>query len=124
MSSHTVAFYGSLLDPGLRRRLGVNEALRPLRRCLVRGRLFDLGPYPGLVEGDGRVRGELFEVVDPAIWKTLDDFEECGADPPLFVRRSTRLIAPVINSWVYFYTRPVGVRRRIRRGRWPVRALQ
>lgn len=118
------AFYGSLLDPALRRRLGVEPLLRRLRPCEIRGRLFDLGPYPGLVPGPGRVRGELFAALDSAAVELLDQFEECDCDPPLFVRRRARLIEPSLEAWVYFYDRPVAQRRRLRAGRWFLRALR
>jgi gamma-glutamylcyclotransferase (GGCT)/AIG2-like uncharacterized protein YtfP len=51
----------------------------------VRGRLHDLGEYPGLVldpAGD-RVTGELYRIHDPAVWATLDAYEGCGPDDPL-----------------------------------------
>lgn len=41
----------------------------------VEGRIFDLGEYPALVPGKGRVRGELWRLRDEEALKTLDAFE-------------------------------------------------
>lgn len=42
----------------------------------VRGRLFDLGAYPAAVrEADGLVSGEVYEILDAALWRTLDSAE-------------------------------------------------
>lgn len=120
----TVVFYGSLLDPSLRRSLGVEPLLRPVRKCLLPGALYDLGPYPGLALGPSRVHGRLFALRDPAALPLLDSFEECDSDPPLFVRRNMRLIDPQIESWVYVYNRSVGGKRRLRQGKWFLRRLR
>lgn len=42
----------------------------------VAGLLFDLGSYPAAVRGAGhRVRGELYRLRDPALWRALDSAE-------------------------------------------------
>lgn len=42
----------------------------------VAARLFDLGTYPASVpDAGGSVRGELYQVMDPALWATLDSVE-------------------------------------------------
>lgn len=84
----------------------------------MKGRLYDLGEYPGAVydstDFGEYVRGELYEVKnsDRAI-RTLDRYEEFFPRQPhksLFVR----IVAPVTledgrreNAWVYVYNRPV-----------------
>ncbi len=40
----------------------------------IKASLYDLGAYPGIVEGDGTVYGELYDV-DATTLKTLDDIE-------------------------------------------------
>jgi gamma-glutamylcyclotransferase (GGCT)/AIG2-like uncharacterized protein YtfP len=42
----------------------------------VNGTLVYLGEYPGLLEGDGIVQGELFRLLDPdRLWPVLDQME-------------------------------------------------
>lgn len=57
----------------------------------VRGLLYDLGPYPALYEGEGRVAGELWKIrpTDMAITLQVLDRIECdGADGvDLYIRK-------------------------------------
>lgn len=108
--------YGSLLsDLGHQERLGVTAGLELVGPCRVRGALFALGWYPGLVVDDeppsGLVSGELFRVVDPLVVSVLDRFE--GYDPASpatseYLRRRIRVTEPDVDAWVYVY---VGARR-------------
>lgn len=77
----------------------------------VRGRLLDLGAYPGLVPGTtGWVVGELHQLLDaPGVLERLDRYEGCGpADPP--PHEFARVVLPVrtaagleVPAWVYVY---------------------
>lgn len=71
----------------------------------VPGRLVDLGRYPGLVPGRGRVRGELYRIDDPALLAVLD--REEGVQ---FVRSRTTVTlarARRARAWVYRYRGPL-----------------
>lgn len=58
----------------------------------VRGRLYDLGPYPGLVLGGAQwVRGELYWM-DPSIEPALDRLEEVWPDRTGEYRRLRALV--------------------------------
>ena len=75
-------------------------------RCLIPGRLVDVGDYPGLVAGDGVVEGELLRVTQGSVLAELDSFE--GYDPQTpgegrFDRRLIRLREPAVDAWVYVY---------------------
>jgi gamma-glutamylcyclotransferase (GGCT)/AIG2-like uncharacterized protein YtfP len=74
----------------------------------VRGRLYDLGPYPGIVDCDdasaGWVEGYVREVAEEALSQRFDPYE--GVDEGLYRRvmmtsRSGRRV------WVYVYARPL-----------------
>jgi gamma-glutamylcyclotransferase (GGCT)/AIG2-like uncharacterized protein YtfP len=70
----------------------------------VRGRLLDLRGYPGLVDGEGRVRGELYRVHDAQLLHVLDraegyNFERRRAGVRLADGRPSR-------AWVYRYRGP------------------
>ena len=67
----------------------------------VRGRLLDLHGYPGLVDGAGSVRGELYRLHDAQLLHVLDreegyNFERCRAGVRLADGRRSR-------AWVYRY---------------------
>ena len=67
----------------------------------VRGALLGLPGYPGLVEGRGRVRGELYRLHDAELLRTLDreegyNFERRRAGVSLSDGRRSR-------AWVYRY---------------------
>jgi gamma-glutamylcyclotransferase (GGCT)/AIG2-like uncharacterized protein YtfP len=70
----------------------------------VRGSLVDLRGYPGLVEGDGRVRGELYRLHDRELLRALDheegyNFQRVRAGVTLADGRRSR-------AWVYRYRGP------------------
>ena len=70
----------------------------------VRGRLLDLGRYPGLVVGAGHVRGEIYRLDDPELLPVLDreegyNFERRCAIVTLANGRRAR-------AWVYRYRGP------------------
>jgi gamma-glutamylcyclotransferase (GGCT)/AIG2-like uncharacterized protein YtfP len=99
------------------------EGARYARDGTVEGELVDLGDYPGLVAGPGRVTGELFAIGDPALLRALDQYEGFhGFDDPasLYHRGVCRVLAPDgtrVEAWTYFYR---GDRSRARRlsGDW------
>ena len=70
----------------------------------VRGRLLDLGSYPGLVEGEGQVRGELYRLPGPELMATVDreegyNFERGPITVTLGDGRTSR-------AWAYRYRGP------------------
>ena len=74
----------------------------------VRGRLFDLGPYPALVDLDdptaGWVEGFVRPVGELELRDRLDPYE--GVDEGLY-RRASALTAAGRVAWVYVYARPL-----------------
>jgi gamma-glutamylcyclotransferase (GGCT)/AIG2-like uncharacterized protein YtfP len=106
---------------GRQESLIIKGKLEPRGQCQIRGDLYDLGNYPGLVPGDSLVSAELYAVVDQSIFNALDDYEEFSVRDmkgSLFVRRAVRLAKPAVDSWVYFYNRDVSNRPLIAKGNW------
>ncbi|MEM6295843.1 MAG: gamma-glutamylcyclotransferase family protein [Myxococcota bacterium] len=94
----------------------------------VRGRLFAVDWYPGLVLDDeaGWVVGQLWRDVDSALWPVLDAYEACGLDDPLpheYVRTTTAIttVAGVVEAWVYAYVLPVANLQPVISGDWLAR---
>jgi gamma-glutamylcyclotransferase (GGCT)/AIG2-like uncharacterized protein YtfP len=108
--------YGTL-RPGLAPP-AVAHIIQQLRRIgagSVRGRLYNLGAYPGAhpdALAETTIVGEVFEIPnDQAFWSALDDYE--GFDPlspaaSLFVRTKCRVTLDregELESWIYAYNR-------------------
>jgi gamma-glutamylcyclotransferase (GGCT)/AIG2-like uncharacterized protein YtfP len=70
----------------------------------VRGRLLDLGRYPGLVAGRGRVRGEVYRLDDRELLPVLDREEGYNFDR----RRAIVMLADGrrARAWLYRYRGP------------------
>jgi gamma-glutamylcyclotransferase (GGCT)/AIG2-like uncharacterized protein YtfP len=106
-----IAFYGSLMqDRGNQEKLKIKDYLEFVGPCEIRGRLYDLGEYPGLVQGDDRVKAELYKVKDARVFPLLDKYEDFHVRNPqhsLFVRHVVRLVEPQLDAWVYFYNRSI-----------------
>lgn len=80
------------------------------------GRLLDLGPYPGLVPGPGRVRGEVYRLEQSELLDRLDRQE--GYD---FERRRTVVTLDDgrrARAWVYRYRGPRREARPVAGGDW------
>jgi gamma-glutamylcyclotransferase (GGCT)/AIG2-like uncharacterized protein YtfP len=89
----------------------------------VPGLLYDLGPYPGMVAGEGTVHGDLLEVADECHLAMLDAYEECHGDDPLYRRQATLATRPdgtTVAAWSYLYCQPPGRSRIIESGDYSV----
>jgi gamma-glutamylcyclotransferase (GGCT)/AIG2-like uncharacterized protein YtfP len=82
----------------------------------ARGTLLDLGPYPGLVEGRGRVRGEVYELRAPELLSVLDREEGYNFER----RRATVTLAGGrrVRAWLYRYRGPRHAATVVRGGDW------
>ena len=70
----------------------------------ARGRLLDLGRYPGVVDGDGRVTGEVYRLRDPQVLPAAD-----RAEGVQFVRGRTLVTladGARARAWIYRYRGP------------------
>ena len=124
---NTIFVYGALMNG-----CELHQHMRGaefLGRASVSGLLYSTGRYPGLKDGSGVVRGELFRFSDIAVaLEVLDEVE--GYDPldpaaSEYVRdiRSVRLEeGPTQPAWVYLYNREVEDGQRIASGMWVSRS--
>lgn len=128
--------YGTLMTSARTSRTGRRERGRLAREAeslgsaTLPGRLYDLGHYPGLVEGgDGSVHGEALRLAHPEhTLRWLDAYEGIGAgtrdhDEYVRVERTIRLEAgQSVTAWVYLYQRDVTGKPEVAGGRWVVPA--
>lgn len=111
--------YGTLMSP-----YGNSELFRGRARLIgpaaVRGALHRVAWFPGLVEGDRLVKGELWEslheVLDESLTKALDQLEGYHPhDRPewcMYLRREVPVLTEFgddlgLTAWTYFWNRPL-----------------
>jgi gamma-glutamylcyclotransferase (GGCT)/AIG2-like uncharacterized protein YtfP len=92
------------------------QGARWLGEAILDGaRLFDLGPFPMAIAGEGHVAGELYAVAFSAL-PALDAFEGC---PRLYQRHWLTLVDGR-EAWTYLgQPRQVRHGRRLAGGQWP-----
>jgi gamma-glutamylcyclotransferase (GGCT)/AIG2-like uncharacterized protein YtfP len=114
MITEYLFLYGTLLADGAPDEvIGALKSLRRIGPAHVRGRLYDLGEYPGAILAPSSktlIRGEIFELpATPAILKTLDDYEEFDAankEASLFIRTKAKAKlqdGSQVDCWIYVY---------------------
>jgi gamma-glutamylcyclotransferase (GGCT)/AIG2-like uncharacterized protein YtfP len=102
-------------------RFGLAGAFAPLGPCVIPGQLYDLGAYPGLIDGEGDVVGELFEVRDLGVMPALDAFEDYWPEQPdrsRYERVQVQLKTPHRLAWVYVWRLGLDDARHIDSGDW------
>lgn len=106
MSTNYLFVYGTLksnFDNDFARYLRANAKL--VGTGIVKGRLFILGWYPGLVldEDAYEVKGEVYEFLNDQeiLLKKLDTYEGVDSDDFRRVLRPVNLNSEMINCWVY-----------------------
>lgn len=110
--SELLAVYGTLMGgQSYDGRPPVEELMRSLGPCRIPGVLFSEGLYPWLVEGEGEVAGELYEVADPeSTFALLDAYENddrhTDAGAGRYERRRIALLEPRVEAWVYVWDGP------------------
>jgi gamma-glutamylcyclotransferase (GGCT)/AIG2-like uncharacterized protein YtfP len=92
----------------------------------IAGRLADLGDYPGLLDGDGWVQGDLYVLPDSdRTLGWLDDYEGItGASTDEYRRCERLLIAgrgENITAWVYVWVLPLKAGSIVASGDWLIR---
>lgn len=116
MFTDLLFIYGTLL-PGLRLEHEM-QCAKPMGAAQVRGHLYDIGSYPGLTDGDGLVKGEIYRVT-PEHLQRLDAVEEVVSgdrSASLYWREPIEVVSGPLALqfvWVYRFNRSVNGRRRV-----------
>jgi gamma-glutamylcyclotransferase (GGCT)/AIG2-like uncharacterized protein YtfP len=96
--------------------------------CWLRGVLYDLGGFPGVVAGEGLCQGIRYRMTDTSIIAALDEFEDVVPGDParsLYERRKVALLdaggaGTGEEAWIYWYIQPVTGFEQITDGNWPL----
>lgn len=103
--------YGTLKRGQCRERCWPHPPLR-VDPAVIGATLIELGDYPGVIAGDGLVRGELWELRPEDMQQTLRVLDEvegyAGHGDDLFVRRIVHCTLEdgrQLTAWAYFYNR-------------------
>ena len=126
MSEHLFV-YGTLLPSEAPKEIAsIVKRCRRLGAAHVRGRLYDLGEFPGAVldpSSRAMVHGELVLLPsDGRVLEALDRYEEFDPSAPkksLFIRK--KVMVRMVNGerregWIYVYNRSPGKAKRLRGG--------
>lgn len=97
--------------------------------CRFRGRMVDLGGFPGVVAGETLCHGLRWRVHDAGIVPAMDAFEDVTEDPATSLYR--RVKVPLLDdagaatgetAWIYWYNRSVDGYQSVADGNWPLEA--
>ncbi|WP_341225422.1 gamma-glutamylcyclotransferase family protein [uncultured Arcticibacterium sp.] len=92
----------------------------------VKGKLYRIDFYPGLVKGEGTVYGEVYKLHEPAlILPTLDEYEDYRPDAltdSLYLRENTEVTllhnGEKKKCLIYYFNRPTDTYPEITSGRF------
>lgn len=124
------AFYGLLKQgaAGMPAHIDLEAAGAFEGPCRFRGAMYDLGGFPGVIDGETLCIGMLWRVSDVSVIPALDDFEDVVPGDPaasLYLRTKRPLLteagAPTGDeAHIYWYNRPVEGCPEITDGNWPL----
>jgi gamma-glutamylcyclotransferase (GGCT)/AIG2-like uncharacterized protein YtfP len=126
MMNDLLFVYGTLLDDDNKYGVYLRDNSKFHAQGTVKGKLFDIGEYPGavLVDGDELIYGIILQMDDPeTALNLLDIYEGYGEDMPQ-PNEFTRTIVNVytetgtIPCWIYLYNFPTNGLPLIEDGRY------
>lgn len=110
-----LSVYGTLLDPKNQVAKFLQSNAEFYADGYFRGKLYNLGEYPGAVESNNpedKVYGSVFALEKPeTVLSMLDEYEEIGdqfAEPNEFIRTKTEIVVgknEKLLCWIYLYSR-------------------
>lgn len=111
--------------------LELDDKLEYIAELTILGELYDLGSYPGMIEGEDKVHAQLFRVRDMKVLQLLDTLEEWQHDQSqsLYRRACARVrpeqflspnppIRQNIDAWVYYYNQPISGYTKVSNSNW------
>ncbi len=107
---HAVFVYGTLKRGEVRERCWPRKPVA-IDEANVRGALYDLGPYPGLVDGDDVVAGEVWRFAEADMQATLraldeiEGFRKCENDEYRRAVITCDTAVAQVKAWTYLYAR-------------------
>ena len=129
-SGDLFVFYGLLKQGavGMPAHIDLDQAGAFLGPCRFRGALYDLGGFPGAVDGDGLCHGVQYRLDDATLIEPLDEFEDVLPDDPdasLYSRKPIELqddkgAQTGETAWIYWYNQPVAAFPRLADDTWPL----
>jgi len=118
-----VFVYGTLRkDRGAYRNFGLDRHANYVGTFEVKGwAMYHLGGFPGVRQGDEQsvIIGDLLEITNPEIMKSLDRYEGYYSDAPdnsLYLRKEIEVDGK--QAFIYEYNRQPNERYRISGGEW------
>jgi gamma-glutamylcyclotransferase (GGCT)/AIG2-like uncharacterized protein YtfP len=128
-SGDLFVFYGLLKQgaAGMPADLPLEQSGRFLGPCRFRGRLLDLGGFPGVIDGEDLCHGVRYELTNVSIIGAMDAFEGLTDDPAtsLYIRKRISLLGDDATptgdaAWIYWYNQPAEGFEHIADGNWPL----
>lgn len=122
-------FYGLLMKEAFRSSQvpGLDASGTVLGRGAFRGKMYDLGEYPGVIRGGGLCQGLIWKLLDTGIVSAIDAFEGyvAGSAHSLYVRERTDLLDDEggftgHRAWIYIYNQTTAGYEEIGRGVWSI----
>jgi len=107
--------YGTLLDANNEYALYLKSNSSFYSDGKVKGKLYDIGDYPGAVleDGDSFIYGSILKIGNPEkVFSVINDYEGFGngqVQPNEFIKIRTKIETDtgIIDCWIYLYNLPV-----------------
>ncbi|MBK0379030.1 gamma-glutamylcyclotransferase family protein [Mucilaginibacter segetis] len=117
--------YGTLLQQHNKFTLYLNMHCSFYNKGQIKGRLYDIGEYPGLIVDNnaGYVYGNIYKIGNPEILRELDIYEGNGPEeeqPNLYIRQKHLIETDndTVKAWLYHYNLPIENLKQITSGNY------
>lgn len=126
MKNALLFIYGTLLNHNNDFAVYLKEHSHFFANGKVKGKLYDIGEYPGAIldDGDEYIYGVILLINDPeVVFLEIDDYEGYGDEQPEpneFIRISAEVktAAEMVNCYLYVYNLPIDGLQKIEGGRY------